>query len=223
MQTEISHRITQCSKTYVISVFLFILTPHITFSHSTYRLSPFRGSGAIHPTFTAVKNAAPEENTASCREQRCLTAGKWVGVAAGSFMGVAHICWTMYDVSGIHGSFGKNIATAVPSAFVGGYVGSKTTPWMTKQIMRGNPGRGRAALRGAGYGALNGAIILSSSMIPLFLMGHALDTIHFNTSEEMIELKLIGISVLGGIAFGGMYGAIIGTAYGTGISLYMRY
>ena len=60
-------------------------------------------------------------------------------------------------------------------------------------------------------------------MIPLFLIGNALDTIHFNTSEEMIELKLIGISALGGIAFGGLYGAMLGTAYGTGISLYMKY
>jgi len=62
--------------------------------------------------------------------------------------------------------------------------------------MKGNPKPGRAALKGAAYVSIDGAIILSASMAPLFIIGHYTDTIHFNMSNDLIILKLLGASAM---------------------------
>jgi len=157
------------------------------------------------------------------REDRCLRSAQYIGAMSGSFMGLAHIYWSATGVSGIHGPFWKNVLTGLPSAVIGAYVGSRTTQWMTRRIMDGNPKPAKAALKGAAYGALNGAVILTASFVPILITGYYADTIHFNMSEDMILLKLIGSSVLGGTLYGGTIGAAVGALYGPSISVYMRF
>lgn len=157
------------------------------------------------------------------KESRCLKTARWVGAIAGSAEGLRHIYWSATGVSGIHGPFWKNLLTGVPSSILGAQVGIRTTEWTTKQIMKGTPKPCRAALKGAKYGAMNGAIILATSYAPLLIIGHYLDTIHFNFSDSLIIPKLLGLSVLGGSLYGGTIGATIGAISGPYISMYMEF
>ncbi len=158
------------------------------------------------------------------KESRCLQSGRWIGAIAGSTMGLLHIYWRARGVSGIHGPFWKSVVTGIPSAIVGAYIGMKTTEWTTKQIMKGEPKPGKAALKGAFYGAIDGAITLTASLIPLLIIGHYTGSIEFNfDNNDLIILKLLGTSVLGGLAYGGTFGLAIGVVYGPCISLYMNF
>lgn len=157
------------------------------------------------------------------RRNRCLNLSRKIGKISGSAMGLMHIYWGATNVSGVHGPFWKIVVTGVPSAMIGSYVGTRTTEWMTKQIMKGNPKPSVAALKGAYYGAINGTLILGSSFMPLLILGHYTGSIHFNLSDDFIVLKLIGASALGGLVYGGSLGAVFGIIYGPYISIYLKF
>jgi len=157
------------------------------------------------------------------RYNQCLKTGRILGAAIGSTMGIAQIYWSATNMSGVHGPLWKNVVTGVPSSIIGGYVGYRASEWATEQILRGNPKLGQSILRGAYYGAIDGAITFTASMLPLLVIGHYMDTIRFNFNKEMILLKLIGTGVLGGIAYGGVFGAAIGIVYGPSLSIYMQF
>jgi uncharacterized membrane protein len=134
-----------------------------------------------------------------------------------------HVYWSATGVSGTHGSFHSNLTTGVPSAVIGAYVGAKATEWATRQIMKGNPKPGRALLKGMFYGATAGTITLTAGFVPLLLTGHYTETIHFNFSDDLIILKLLGASALGGMVYGGTIGAVVGAVGGPSVSLYMKF
>ncbi|MBN2541912.1 hypothetical protein JXI42_03520 [bacterium] len=157
------------------------------------------------------------------RRDRCLMAGKWIGGLAGSTIGIMHLTFAATGASGIHGSFAQNLLTAVPSIAFGSYIGVKMNEWTTKQILKGEPKLLKAFLKGVGYGALDGAVILSASIVPLFIVAYYLDTIHFNFDTGKALFGIIGTGILGGIGYGGMYGIMIGGIYGPCISLYMKF
>jgi len=157
------------------------------------------------------------------KKTKVLQTGRWVGAVAGSFMGVALIYWRATGVSGTHGPMWKNLLTGIPSSIVGAYVGCKTTEWATRQILKGNPKSGKAVLKGALYGAIDGTVTLTASMIPLLIIGHYTETIHFNFSNEMIVFKLLGSAIAGGLVYGGTFGAIVGGVSGPCISFYMKF
>jgi hypothetical protein len=138
------------------------------------------------------------------------------------YLGFLQIYWSTTGVSGVYGPLWKNVVTGIPSSIVGACVGIKTTVWATEQIMKGSPRPGKATLRGALYGALDGAIILASSLIPLLIIGHYAGTIHFNLSDDYIVLKLLGSAMLGGTLYGGSIGLAVGALYGPCISIYLR-
>jgi len=176
--------------------------------------------GPVPATASAFPAAAPD---ASLREERCVRTARWVGILSGSTMGLLQMYWSATGVSGVHGPFWKNAVVGIPSAFMGAYVGARSTEWMTREIMEGQPKPGRAALKGAAYGAAGGALTLTTSVLPLLLLGHYLDTIDFNFDDDMIALKIIGASVLGGTLYGGTFGAAAGLVYGPCVSVYMKF
>ena len=157
------------------------------------------------------------------KENRCLEVGYWLGVASGSTMGLLHLYWSANGMTGTDEPYWKNLLTGIPSSIIGAYVGRLSTEWTTRQILKGNPKPLRAALKGAMYGAIDGAIILTAGMIPLFLIGHYIGTISTQVEGGAAIFKLIGMSVVGGTAFGGMIGAAVGAVYGPGLSLYMKF
>ena len=162
-------------------------------------------------------------NDFSYKYNQSLKTGRILGIVMGSTMGIAQIYWSATNMSGVHGPLWKNVITGVPSSIIGGYVGYKTTEWTTGRILRGNPKPGRAMLKGALYGAVNGTIVLTASMMPLLVIGHYMDTIHFNFDNDMILFKLIGASIMGGLVYGGTFGASIGIIYGPSLSIYMEF
>jgi len=89
--------------------------------------------------------------------------------------------------------------------------------------MKDNPKPAKAIWKGGFYGTVNGAVILTANYIPFLIIGHYTDTINFNFSDDMIVLKIIGASIMGGALYGGLVGAVAGTIYGPTISLYMEF
>jgi len=162
-------------------------------------------------------------NDSNYRYNKCLKAGRVLGVVGGGTMGLAHIYWSTTNMSGVHGPLWKNILTGVPSSLIGGYVGYKTSEWATKQILKGNPKPGKAILKGALYGGIGGAITFTACMVPLLVIGQYMETIQFNFDGDAILFKVIGTAILGGIGYGGTFGATIGIIYGPSLSIYMKF
>ena len=162
-------------------------------------------------------------NDFNYKYNKCLKTGRVLGVVGGGIMGLAQICWSATNMSGVHGPLWKNIVTGVPSSVIGGYVGYKTSEWATKQILKGNPKPGEAILKGVLYGGINGAITFTASMVPLLIIGHYMETIDFNFNGDAILFKVIGAAILGGIGYGGTFGATIGLVYGPSLSIYMKF
>ncbi len=154
---------------------------------------------------------------------QCLKTGRILSVVAGSSMGMAQIYWSATNMSGVHGPLWKNVITGVPSSLIGGYVGYITAEWTTNHFLNSHPKPGRAALKGALYGAIHGATILTASMVPLLVVGHYMDTIHFNFDGDAILFKVITAAIIGGIGYGGIFGATIGIIYGPSLSIYMKF
>jgi len=205
----------------LIFSFPFIVNAQLILSHSSdstgdrYLMAPRLAN--------TIQQSNITHNETGSREDRCLRTGQWIGAISGGFMGFAQIYWSATGVSGIHGPFWKNVVTGVPSIILGAYVGAKTMKWTTRRIMKGDPKPGRAALKGAFYGAVSGTIILTASLAPLLITGYYMDTIHFNMSDDLMILKLLGIAAMGGTVYGGTFGAAVGAVYGPSISLYMKF
>jgi hypothetical protein len=162
-------------------------------------------------------------NDFNYKYNKCLKTGRVLGVVGGGTIGLAHIYWSATNMSGVHGPLWKNILTGVPSSVIGGYVGYKTSEWATKQILKGNPKPGKAILKGAFYGGIDGAVTFTASLIPLLIIGHYMETIEFNFDGDAILLQVIGAAVLGGIGYGGMFGVSLGIIYGPTLSIYMKF
>lgn len=180
-------------------------------------------------TWHAAGNAVPLQagtsgagSTMTRREERSLSAARWAGIAAGSLAGVASLYWNAVDVSGVNGSFGQAVLTTAPSILMGSYIGERTAKWMARGIMARRPGPGRAVLWGALYGAAGGAVILTASLVPLFLTGYCLDTMDFNM-DPGTTAAILGAAVLGGSAYGATFGCAAGMVGGPCISLYVGY
>ena len=157
------------------------------------------------------------------RYNNCIKVGRTLGVVGGGTMGLAHIYWSANNMTGTSEPLWKNIVTGVPSSLIGGYVGYKTSEWATKQILKGNPKPAKAMLKGALYGGIDGAITFTASILPLFVIGHYMETIQFNFDGDEVFLGLIGTTILGGIGYGGTFGATIGIVYGPSLSIYMKF
>jgi len=214
-------------------IFLFILLPGFSpaaNARGTFRHAPGTAGDeylTVFRTAAVLRQTGTTSNEQSFRRDRCLQAGRWIGAVSGGMMGVAHIYWSATGVSGIHGPFWKNLVTGIPSVVIGGYIGAKATEWTTERIMKGNPSPGRAVLKGAAWGAVDGAVTFTASLVPLLLMGYCMDTIHFNNMDGMggdaCIPKILGIAVIGGTLYGGTFGAAVGAVYGPCLSLYMRF
>ena len=205
----------------LIFVFPFIVNAQTVFGLNSSSTADKYFMAPTLATAILLSNTAPDESIS--KENRCQQTARWIGAISGSTMGLLHIYWSATGVSGIHGSFSKNLVTGIPSALVGAYIGAKATEWTTRQIMKGNPKPGKSVLKGAVYGAIDGAIILTASLVPLLIIGHYTGTIHFNMSNDLIILKLLGTAAMGGIVYGGTIGATIGAVYGPCISFYMKF
>ena len=159
----------------------------------------------------------PEANT--FKKKRCLKVGRLAGAISGSAIGLLHFYWLSVD----EGLSWKVAATGIPATVASAYVGMRSTEWATKQIMKGKPKPLKAALKGAMYGAIDGAIILTASYVPFLITGYYLGTVDFNFSDDLIILKIVGVSILGGALYGGTFGAVVGGISGPCISVYMKF
>lgn len=151
--------------------------------------------------------------------KQALRVGRWVGAVGGAGIGLLHLYWLSMD----KGLTWKVAATGIPSTVIAAYVGMITTEWATKQIMKGRPKPWKSALKGVMYGAMDGAVILTVSYLPFFITGHYLGTVHFNFDNEWIIFRIIGATILGGIGYGGTFGAVVGAIAGPIISVYMEF
>lgn len=204
----------------IVLIFLTITIPHLVLCQLS------NGSDSF-PGFLEFSNNSPSKSildNVSAKEEKCLKTARYVGIAGGSFMGIAQIYWSATGMSGVHGPVWKNVVTGLPSSIIGGYAGSKMTVWMTQKLLNEKPSPVNAVWKGALYGAIDGAVTFTSEMMPLLIIGNYMKTIEFNDLDaDWVLLQLIGASIAGGMAYGGTFGIIAGTIYGPGISIYMEF
>ncbi len=184
---------------------------------------PFYGKN-----FNANKNLnnspISETEASNERAKTIIEISKWVGVGLGAAIGILHLYWSIRYTPNTEIPLWKHLVSGVPPGIISAIVGGLTLPWITKLIMNSKPGIITAGLKGAMFGALAGSIVLASNYIFFLPLSYYLGTIHFNNMEgNYIFLKLLGMAVLGSIAYGGTFGAVAGVFYGPSISIAMRY
>lgn len=191
------------------------------FSAAESRSGATTESGLLVPLFSAAALASNAVSSSeSSREERTLKTGRVLGAISGSSMGL----FALYlGIKGdeFQGPFWKTLAISVPSTIVGAYAGIRGTEWVTRKIIGSRSKIGGSALRGAVYGFADGALIGVASLVPLLTLGHCLNMIDFGEGTGILEV--IGNATLGGVAFGGMIGAVTGLIYGPCISIYMKF
>jgi hypothetical protein len=156
----------------------------------------------------------------AAREEQCLRAARLTGALSGSTIGLI----TLYAgtfLDDIEGPYWKTLAIGVPTTVVGVWVGMRGTEWMTRKLLNGRDKVPGAAVKGFLYGLLDGALIGSAGFLTALTLGHITGGIEFNEDPGLLEV--MGMSILGGIAYGGTFGATLGVVYGPGISLYMKF
>ena len=169
----------------------------------------------------AALRAQPGANTP--RKDRVLRTSRWIGAAAGLGVGLLHTYWSITYPPHPGIPVWKNLLVGLPSAAVSGYAGYRVMHWAARRIMAGSPRFFPAALKGAFYGAVAGAVILTANTLPFFLGSYYLHTLRFNFSGEHVVLKVLGTSILGGIGYGGLTGLAAGAVYGPCVAVYMKF
>jgi hypothetical protein len=165
----------------------------------------------------------PSAKAKTSRKHRCLQVAHWLGAIAGCAIGLLHLYWLAVDAAAAGEPIWKVLVTAVPATLISAYVGSKTTAWAARRTIAGNPTLWQAGLKGLLFGAIDGAAILTVSYIPFFIAGHYLGILHFNLlGEEWLIPKLVGASIMGGMLYGGLVGAMVGVTGGLVVGFYIR-
>ncbi len=210
-----------------VLIFLILAFPLVTAA----QIPPGLHANSFQTSFRMILNTPPAnlltpdaENQLHARENRCLKIGHRIGLLSGAGIGLLHTYWSVRYTPDPKIPIWKHLLAGLPPTVMSTYVGSKTMKWATRQIMKGNPNPGMAILKGAFFGGIAGTTILASNYIPFFISSYYLGTIHFNDlGKGFVPLRLIGISVLGSIAYGGTFGTIAGGVYGPCISFYLRF
>ena len=167
-----------------------------------------------------ILGAASVDAQPADREDQCLRTARLVGGISGSTIGLI----TLYAgtfLDDIEGPYWKTLAIGVPTTVVGVWVGMRGTEWMTRKLLAGRDKVPGAAVKGFLYGLLDGALIGSAGFLTALTLGHITGGIEFNDDPGLLEV--MGMSILGGIAYGGTFGATVGLVYGPCISLYMEF
>lgn len=167
-----------------------------------------------------LPEASPVAAQSTDREEQVLRTARLVGGLSGSTVGLI----TLYAgtfLDDIEGPYWKTLAIGIPTTVVGVWVGTRGTEWAARKILAGRDKVPGAAGRGLLYGFLDGALIGSASFLTALTLGHVTGGIEFNEDPGLLEV--MGMSILGGIAYGGLNGAVVGVVSGPCISLYMEF
>ncbi len=208
----------------ILLYFIFLLTMgSLAFAQEKQNTFPpgMKQTSLLAAALTATPTASRgQSESPDIRRERVLRTSQWAGLVAGAGISTLHLYWLTQD----KGTGWKVWAIALPPILISSCVGMVTTRWAARQIMKGDPKPGKALLKGALYGAIDGTIILVASYLPLFITGHYLHVIHFNTIEgNYMLIKIVGVTIAGSVAYGGTVGLISGAAAGPAISLYLKF
>ncbi len=158
------------------------------------------------------------------KQDNVLLASKIIGVAAGSTLGVLNVYWNENNKLNKKLPAWKSVLYTVPVCLVGSYVGYQTSEWAAQQFMDKKLNMGESLFYGVVYGAIDGAAVLSSSLFTAFIIGHYTDTIRFNfQNQSWMPVKILGISLGGGLVYGSLIGGVAGLAAGPTIHLYVQF
>jgi hypothetical protein len=137
-----------------------------------------------------------------------------LGAFSGALAGGATIIFSMTgDVDNDTPPYVDTMST-FPSILIGSYVGIKTAEWAAEKMIKNrNDSFIPFFLKGVFLSSVSGAVILASSIFPLFVTAHYSDTIDFNMNVETNIFTLAGISAAGGGGYGAVFGALIGTVW----------
>ncbi len=161
-------------------------------------------------------------NNNHSREQRTIRIAKWIGAIGGCWWGLLVLIGKVIGFGPgayTEGRWGLAFIVSIPSAVIGAYVGMKVVEKLTKVAIKGSRKLAMALLKGVGFGAIAGAIILIISWEIFYILSYYLGILHFK-SEGIIYIVTAVLAM--GLVVGGMIGAVAGLLLGLFFYFYLR-
>ena len=148
------------------------------------------------------------------KRDKILKSSQILGLFAGALAGTATVFWSITDDLDNDTPLYVDTLSAFPSILIGSYTGIKTAQWAVSRMIENSEDSYFAFfIKGVFLSSLSGAVILTSSLFPLFAAGHYTDSINFNVDGDSSLLRIAGLSISGGTAYGAVFGALIGSVY----------
>jgi hypothetical protein len=169
----------------------------------------------VIPCGLSAENSIPGAEGEKLTET-VMISSEILGAFSGALAGGATIIFNMTgDVDNDTPPYIDTIST-FPSILIGSYVGIKTAEWAASKMIKNRDDSFLPFfLKGVFLSSVSGAVILTSSIFPLFVTSHYSDTIDFNMNADTNIFTLAGISAAGGVGYGAVFGALIGSVWTT--------
>ena len=148
------------------------------------------------------------------KKDKVLRSSRILGLFAGALAGTATVFWSITGDLDNDTPLYVDTLSAFPSILIGSYTGIKAAQWAVSRMIENSEDSYFAFfIKGVFLSSLSGAVILTSSLFPLFAAGHYTDSINFNVGGDSSLLRIAGLSISGGTAYGAVFGALIGSVY----------
>ena len=150
-----------------------------------------------------------EENSNSVKK---ITSA--VCISSGMLTGCAHIFWSAAKEVDTGTPLYIDALSACPSLVIGSYVGYRTSRWLSEKMLDNSDDTFLLfMIKGIAYSSLSGAVILTSSILPLFVTSYYTGSIEFNFDAGSGLAGPVIASFSGGAGYGMVFGALFGSLY----------
>ena len=135
-------------------------------------------------------------------------------ITSGMLTGTAHIIWSSTGAVDTGTPLYTDILSSVPSLAAGIYTGSMISQWLSDRMNNNyNDPYLIFLFKGILYSSLSGAVILTASIMPLFITSYYTGSIDFNFDAGQGISGLVISSLAGGTGYGLVSGAVFGSIY----------
>ena len=154
------------------------------------------------------------------QEKRIRTVTAAACISSGALTGCAHIFWSISGEVDNSTPLYTDILSAAPSIAAGAFTGYMVSMWLSDRMINScNDSYPIFLLKGIFFSSLSGAVILTSSLLPLFTVSYYTGSIDFNFDSGSGLAGPVFASLTGGPAYGAVFGAFLGSIYSTIIYL----
>jgi len=166
---------------------------------------------------SAAVQAVGELDRAEVVRTAMTVVGAAGGLAVGAFIGIS------FSGDATDTPLSNALVLTIPVAAVGAATAALAARWIADVALRAEPGPLLAVLEGAGLGLLGGAFV-GGIVFPLnFAIAHRVLEVPEGYWGRFDSTQAVGMGVVSGAFWGGLFGAVAGALVVPLISLYMGY